>query len=335
LTGATASWQWRPRTQNVAQSEPSKKPGFSSRTIEIQGRSYDVQLRHSLEQPPESPRIALVSHVVNETAAALLDVTISAIRHFTPHPHELWIVDNNSPFEHLEPFLDLPGVNVVLNRTEPLPPGIGNGKKEFAQQEWGSYANALALELAVRFVDPAAHFFMSMHMDSLPCSHSWLSFIISRLTSRGFSNTSGRKGIAAAGVRMDKTRVPEGVLHVLGYVVDFQVFRELGLTFFPDLPRYDVGDRVSVSLRHEGYDVFACRNTLWEPELELLIDQQSPYRSLKVDRALDDNDTVIFAHLGRGVRKAAGAHSTGTLVKEWISAAESNMRTSDRDARGQ
>src|SRR5208337_165231 len=119
------------------------------------------------------------------------------------------------------------------------------------------YANAIGLELAVRLVHPASHFFMSMHMDTLPCRAGWLSFLRSKIGD----------GIAAAGVRMDRTRTPEGVLHVLGYMVDFQLFKKLQLDYLPDLPQLDVGDKVTVRLREEGYEVFACPNTLWDPTL--------------------------------------------------------------------
>ncbi|MDQ1239426.1 MAG: hypothetical protein QG577_1612 [Thermodesulfobacteriota bacterium] len=302
--------------------------------MEIQGRAYAVQIRHAVRHPPETPRLVMVSHVVNETAAAILHTSVRAIRHFTRGPHELWIVDNNSPMDFISPFLDLPDVNFVLNRTEPLPPGVDHGSQTPSQQEWGSYANAIALELAVRLVDPATCFFMSMHMDSLPCSDSWLDFLISHLTDPKVHGTSAKKSVAAAGVRMDTTRRPDGVLHVLGYVVDFQIFQRLGLTFFPDLPAFDVGDKVTVGLRLAGFDVFSCRNTLWEPELEKLIDPRSPYRNLKVDRSLDNNNNVIFAHLGRGVRKAAGAHSKGPTVEEWVAAAESNMLKSHPRSKG-
>ena len=110
----------------------------------------------------------------------------------------------------------------------------------------------------------------------------------------------------------------EGVLHVLGYMVDFQLFTKLGLDFLPDLPRFDVGDRVTVALREAGYEVFACDNTLWKPILEEKIPASSPLRQFHVDRSFDDDGNVIFLHLGRGVRKSIGAHRRGTTADEWI-----------------
>ena len=120
---------------------------------------------------------------------------------------------------------------------------------------------------------------------------------------------------------MDNTRTRDGVLHVLGYMVDFQVFRKLELNFFPNLPDYDVGDEVTVKLREAGYDVFACRNSLWNPDLVSLIPDSSVLRHLNVDRSFDDDDDVIFLHLGRGVRRSSGNHTRGVTIEGWLSAA--------------
>ena len=156
---------------------------------------------------------------------------------------------------------------------------------------------------------------MSLHMDVMACREGWLSFLLSKL---------GPK-IRAAGVRMDKTRTPEGVLHVLGFVVDFHAFRALGVDFFPALPRWDVGDRVTIELRKAGYGVFACENTVWEPDLVEKIPHASELRTLHVDRAFDDDGNLIFLHLGRGLRKSDGEHSKGTTVEEWLRVAHETL----------
>jgi len=242
----------------------------------------------------------------------MLRVCIQAVQYFTPEPHELWIVDNNSPQERLEWLKKWSDINLVQNRTEPLPPEARRADPEEVvsapQQTWGSYANAVGLELAVRLIDPTAHYLMSMHMDALPCRAGWLSFLKSKLCD----------GVGAAGVRMDKTRTAEGVLHVLGYMVDFRLFQKLRLDFFPELPELDVGDRVTIRLRQAGYGVFACPNTVWEAKLVESIPLSSPLRNFQVDRSFDDDGNLIFLHLGRGVRKSGGEHQRGPSPADWI-----------------
>jgi len=280
--------------------------------LSIDGREYEVEVRQQVSLPGDAPRLIVVSRQQNATATELVRVCIKAVRRFTPEPHELWVVDNNSPLENVSWLMEWPGINVALNRTEPLPPKARSCEpadvNPNSQLSNDSYANAVALETAVRLIDPQSQHVMSMHMDTMPCTSGWLSFLRSKI----------QGNVKAAGVRMDRTRTPEGVLHVLGYLVDFQLFKTLHLDYLPDLPDIDVGDRVTRRLREDGYQVFACPNTLWEPHLESRIPESSPLREFHVDRSFDDEGNIIFLHLGRGVRKSIGEHRQGTGADEWI-----------------
>lgn len=289
--------------------------------LRVDGRTYTTQVLQRVAQSSEAPRLIIVAYQPNELAQKILSVCIQTIQRYTLEPHELWVVDNNSPRANVDWLLECPETNVVLNRTEPVSPDgrglLSRWKKRQGQQKWASYANAVALELAVRLINPRAHYLMTLHMDIMPCRAGWLSFLRSKLG----------QGTASAGVRMDRRRTPEGILHILGYLVDFQLFRKFNLDFLPQLPRYDVGDRVIIALRDAGYDVFACPNTLWEPQLVERIPLSSPLRHLCVDRSFDDDGNVIFLHLGRGVRKSTGNYDDPkkTTPEEWIAFAEEHL----------
>ncbi len=301
------------------------KSGLLKTELSIDGRQYDVGVIRKTVAAPDAPRLVVVSRQQNGSAADVVKVCIEAVQHFTKEPHELWVVDNNSPRSHPDWLVEWPELNVVLNFTEPRPPEARTGSDEMdpdGQLTWDSYANAIGLEIAVRLIDPRSKYLMSMHMDTMPSHPKWLSFLTSKIKDR----------VRAAGVRMDKTRTPEGVLHVLGYLVDFQLFQELKLDYFPQLPQLDVGDRVTLKLRESGYEVFACPNTLWEPELASRIPSSSPFREFRVDRAFDDDGRVIFLHLGRGVRKSIGVHQKGTLVEDWVRFAHEQLLV-DTDGR--
>jgi hypothetical protein len=195
------------------------------------------------------------------------------------------------------------GVNVVLSRRTPVPSerrgGAGGSQGALRQTAWGSYANAVALEIGVRLVSSRTRYLVAMHMDTMPCRAGWLSFLTGKINDI----------VKAAGVRMETSRTPEGVLHVLGYVVDFQTYRSLGLEFYPRLPQCDVGDRVTLDLRAAGYGVYACRDTLHEPELVRLIPETSPLREALCDRSFDDAGNVIYLHMGRVIPKIIGTYS--------------------------
>lgn len=300
---------------------PMQEPtaGPVPQNINLDGLEYDLEIYRRVICAADAPRIVVVSYQQNHIAGELLRVCIRSVKAFTPEEHELWVVDNNSPRENLTWLQDWPDINLALNRTEPLPREARGARPHDAsaasQGAWGSYANAVGLEIAVRLMDPGVRFFMSLHMDALPCRAGWLSFLRSKITGN----------VRAAGVRLDKTRTPEGILHVLGYMIDFREFERLNLDFFPELPGLDVGDRVTIRLREVGYQVFACPNTVWQPELASQIPSSSPFREIHVDRAFDDEGNLIFLHLGRGVRRSSGLHSKGTSTEEWISAVDKHL----------
>lgn len=277
--------------------------------LRIDEVKYELEWKRKVVQPDDAPRIVVVSHITNAGAFDLLRTCVEGVRRFTPEPHELWVIDNNSPFEWIQPLKEIQSINLALNRTEPRPAEMRNEAPNMEQFHYGSYANAIGLEIGAYLIDSSSKYLMTMHMDTMPAKSGWLSYLKSKLGA----------GTAASGVRMDHTRIKDGVLHVLGYMVDFQLFRKLDLNFFPHLPDYDVGDDVTIKLRDAGYDVFACRNSFWNPELVKLIPTGSLLYDLHVDRSFDDEDDVMFLHLGRGVRRSAGNHSRGTSLEEWLS----------------
>lgn len=287
---------------------------LSSQILRLKGQRYQLQIQRTQPQPIEAPRLVVVAFQPNRATQEILRVCIETIQRYTPEPHELWIVDNNSPAENTQWLLDVPNINVVLNRTSPVPPaGRRLWKPEKPSHAWGSYGNAAALEIGARLVDPQTQYLMTLHQDIMPCQEKWLTFLKSKI--------GGKTG--ASGVRLDRQRTPEGVLHVLGYMVDFQLFQKLKLDFFPQLPQYDVGDLVTIRLRKAGYEVAACPNTLHNPELIETI--SSPLKELHVDRSFDDDGNVIFLHLGRGVRKSEGVHTTGTTPEAWVRFAKEQL----------
>ncbi len=265
----------------------------------------ECQLLHKLNTPKSAdvPRLVIVSKLPDKRTIPLLRMSIEAIRKFTSSPYELWIVDNNSPMEHLEWLYDYPELQLVFNRTQAAEPG--------------SYENGIALDIASKLVLPQTRYFMTMHQDTLACKGGWLDYLLSKFSEE----------IRAVGVREDFGRVPEGVLHVLGYVVDFQLVKKLNLSFMPELPAYDVGDKVIVGLKHAGYKTFAAKNSLWDHEVVDNLPANSVFKNFNVDRSVDDSGDVFFLHLGRGLLKSTGQSNdlTKTSVDIWQTFIENNL----------
>jgi len=273
---------------------------------------YKVELRLEYTQPLDVPRLVIISYLPNPSAREILRVCIQSIKRFTLEPYELWIIDNNSPKKHVEWLKRQTGFNLVINRTEPLPP---NKRKFiykifpiFNQLRWGSYANAIGLEIAARAINQHSKWMLTMHMDTAPSSEDWLSYLLSKTSTK----------IRAVGVHLQKNRNPEGILHILGCLFDFQLFKQLNLNFYPELPTKDVGDNITIGFRQAGFSIYSLQDTFNHPEIIHKISNTSPLKWMNVLRAVDEKGNIIFMHLGRGVRKSTGRHRKGVTVHEWV-----------------
>ncbi|MDD5454062.1 MAG: hypothetical protein PHW62_00980 [Candidatus Ratteibacteria bacterium] len=271
--------------------------------LEIDNLTYDVFIRKKIRLPGESVKIVVVSFQPNKEASELLGLCIRSIKKFTGVGYELWIVDNNSPEEFIKWLDDIEGINITFIRTEP--------------DGGASYANGLALEAAVRSIDPDTKYLVSFHEDVVVCRNGWLDYMLSKMKGK----------TKAAGFRLTKARVPEGVLHVCGYIIDFQVFKELNLSFLPKLPEFDVGDKAIYELRKHGYEIFHTPNTFDNPDLIELIPETMDVYNLNVTRSFNDKDEIIYMHLGRGIPKAKGEYRNKekSSAEQWSTYIRSNL----------
>ena len=287
--------------------------------LTLDARKYRISVLKRVQAAPQAARLVVVACQPNELAEGIAKACVESIRRFTPEPHELWVVDNCSPARH-RGWLERAGdLNVICNDTPPLPPSTARGLRGLfrrpRRQENGSYANGIALEIAARVIDPATERLMTLHMDTMACRSGWLSYLLAELDEK----------VRVAGVRRDTARGE--VIHCLGMVFDFTLFRPLALTFLPELPKHDVGDKISLRLREAGYELRACRNTHTDPSLADMIPEGSPFRHVPVDRAFDDDGHVIFAHLGRGVVKSEDdtSHPGKFSARDWLAFAEAYL----------
>ena len=277
--------------------------------LDIDGRRYTLSVLQRTSHPPEIPRLVIAAYQAEEQSHHLLRVCLTAIRKFTPEPHELWVVDRTTRREYRRWLLEQPGLNVVFLHDIPLmrsQRGLGFrlrmltlDQRDREARVQGSYANAVQLEIAAALIDPQARRLMTLQMDTMPTAPYWLSFLLSK-----FDDQTG-----AVGVRLETHKGPPPFPHSLGCLVDWQLFLRYRLSFLPDLPRWDVLHKAIAELVDRGYRIWCCRNTYAEPELIKSLPAESPYRSLHVDRTLDDSGNVIFLHLGRGIEKSSSGQT--------------------------
>lgn len=274
--------------------------GFKKKSVSLDGQNYKVFIRKHINESPEVPRLVIAAYLPNKTAVDVLKCCIDSIKKYTDTPYELWVVDNNSPEKYIKLFYEDKDINIILNKTDP------EGDKN-----QGSYRNAIQLELAAHFVSSDTKYFMTLQQDIAVCKKGWLKFLMSKFTDE----------VRGVGVRMEKTRVTDGCLHSLGAMFDFQLFRKLGLSYYPELPALDVADKISIAFKDNGYVIYATGNTLWDKHLVEEISENSIFKNFNVDRSLDDEGDVIFLHLGRSVLRAVGNFQGDKKLKNietWI-----------------
>jgi hypothetical protein len=296
--------------------------GTLQRELVVRGRPYRISLIRRATAPVDAPRLVIVSYLRAETNELLLRACIQSIRRFTHTAYELWVVDNNSAPTRIEWLSQQPDINLVLNRTTPF-----EGKRTVlqrmglsrvpadAQVKTGSFANAVALEIAAQLVDPGSKLMFTMHSDTLVCNDGWLTFLMSRLD----SHTRG------AAVLRDRIRV--NAMHVCGMLFDYQLFRKLAMNFFPDPPNYDVGDLITIRLREAGCGYYVCPNTYNNPALDDKIDVSDPLRQMHCAKTFNDNGDVIYLHLARGTWKGSGTYreSLITTADDWLAYARDRL----------
>lgn len=267
--------------------------------LSIDGMSYLV--RHAALPETFAPTVlCLVSYMPNEQTENLVRIAVASLRRHTTSPYTLCVVDNASPEERLAWLRQQKDVVLLENRTPP---------------EGGSYANAIGLEIGRRMIPQDTRYFMSLHQDIMVTRDGWLEYLLGKFSEH----------VRAVGVREDRARVPEGILHVLGYIVDFQLLNALGLEYFPRLPHYDTGDAVIDGLRKHGFGYFATPNTQWDSELVSRVPQRLKgliFKEHNINFAFDGQDEVFFLHLGRGVVKTTAASADyGGYIDAWFSTA--------------
>lgn len=269
-------------------------------TLTIDGVCYRIW--HTRLPEKFAPTVlCLVSYMPNKQTENLVRIAVASLQRHTTAPYTLCVVDNASPEERLAWLRQQKEVVLLENRTAP---------------KNGSYANAVGLEIARRMIPADTRYFMSLHQDIMVTKDGWLEYLLGKFSDH----------IRAVGVREDRTRIPEGVLHVLGYIVDFQLVNALDLDYFPRLPKYDTGDYIIDELRKHGFGYFSTPNTQWHPELTQHVPEQLKllvFDKHKVNFSFNNYGEVFFIHFSRGVIKTTDYKgSFEGYIDAWISVAK-------------
>ena len=175
-----------------------------------------------------------------------------------------------------------------------------------AEPYGGTDANGMGIEFGKKFIED--DYVFVCHTDVAVTHFSFFKEFFNKID----------EGYRLVGATKDNDRI--NAVHVSGYLTTTELLKKVSA--LADMPRIDVGDRLTEYCREKEIKYYVFRNTHNEPELYKICNE--PYRSLGkgcgVDRCLNEDDEVMFIHLGRGVAKQQKIYSKfGKLnFNNWI-----------------
>lgn len=296
--------------------------------LNIYGEKYKVKIIKKTYSTVEGVKIIIPVYAMNQIAFDMAKVCIESIKKYTVIDHEIWVVDNNSLSQFSNKLQEIDDINIAVNQTTPINYQkisstniiqliknrfIFQGTKRQIQD--GSYANAVGLEIGCQLIDPNTKYVFTMHSDILVLKNGWLQFLLNKLDDN----------VKAVACWRDNIRVK--ALHIGGLLFDYQLFKKYNISFMSNIGKlndkhsleYDVGDLLTLKFHENGHGTYVCKNTYNEPKLVDLIPDSNPMKNIHSDRVFDDNNELIYAHLGRGTRKSFDIYkkSYKTYPQEW------------------
>lgn len=174
----------------------------------------------------------------------------------------------------------------------------------------GSMANAVALTVGMEYVE--SEYVFMCHNDVIACHESWMQYLVSKV----------EDGNSLVGISYDSHPDRIKAVHQSGLIVKSEIARAVSLYPVHDdsgkMIR-DVGDNLTKYCRDNDLSYFVCNNTYNNSEYVELIKEEK-YKNIHVDRILDDDNEVVFLHLGRGIEKYGNKYfkPNRVLMPQWI-----------------
>ena len=268
--------------------------------------------------------LVIASFQPNLLASEILRVTLGSINKFNYVDTSVWVIDVGSGKKsHLVSPNEFKNFNFIYVDRIPEEKKCNFYLKFLSwikKKNKGSYENGWMLEFAKKLflkINYNPSFFMTLHMDVMFTNPETINKLRQKLL---------KKQYIACGV-IDQMNLGNEykILHPLGCMWNYNLFKKLNLNFMPKFPKFDVGEKaISVSL-DKNFKIFAYENSRND---SFLLDRiHDKYKSLKsVDVCVDENNNVIFLHLGRGILKSSNKYKKNSFTTiDWINWYKNNL----------
>ena len=101
---------------------------------------------------------------------------------------------------------------------------------------------------------------------------------------------------------------------------NYKAFLKLNLSFLPDLPTFDVSEKAIYTAKKNNYKIVALKNSFNDRSVLDVIEKK--YNDIiGVDISINDNNEVMFLHLGRGILKSVNKYrlkENFVSIKKWL-----------------
>lgn len=267
--------------------------------------------RSYLSSSENKKDVALVfaSYQPNKTASDILRVALDSLEKINLDNISVWIFDAGSPkLESLVDPAEYKKFNFIYVDFSPATwsqtPLIKKiFKKLFFQKapREGSYANSWTLEFALdyfRTTNYLPKFFMSLQTDVIFTHFNSIVELYKKMLKN--------KNLIAGGFRMqDNLSKKYKIIHSLACMWNLELFNNLKLNLFPDLPNFDIGEKAIAKAIDLGYEVLGYKNLRTDFNIKnLILDKKFLLLGDGVDICINDKSEVVFLHLGRGIEKS-------------------------------
>jgi hypothetical protein len=187
---------------------------------------------------------------------------------------------------------------------------INNRSKNTIANNKHAWGNAEALDIGLK--NATSEYVFICHNDVAATNPNWMDSLYEKT----------KEGYEMVGTRFDNPQNERiGAIHISGMLLN----RELALrtpSIFPewneetDSWKLDVGDSFTRFFRENNLKYFCFRNT---HNKNVDVEIPSPFDGVTFDRVFNDDDEVIYMHLGRGSLKenAYRASSSRNNIVDW------------------
>lgn len=185
---------------------------------------------------------------------------------------------------------------------------INNESENTIDRNKHAWGNAEAIEIGLQ--NSNTEYVFICHNDVAACTKNWMHLMFEKV----------EQGCEMVALRFDNPENERiGALHVSGLLINREIANKVSP--YPEWCddsqswKLDVGDAYTRHFRDNDLKYYCFRNTHNKNINEKSL--QKPYDCVTFDRAVDDNNNVIYMHLGRGSLKEAGHYYKKNNIGQW------------------